>query len=376
MFNFFKNKKTAQPEKKKSFNLSSSGGWQDFFNENERDFSNWKTSWFYTGATIIAENFAKGKVLMYQKKGKTVNEVSSHPFLNIVQGSNKFDQDFYELMYLVALDLRVHGQAYLYAVAGTKGVPAEFRNLTSECVSIVLTRDKSEVSYYEFSNGGSRTKFLPEEIIHFRLPVLGSPVEGDSAVKNMKNVIEIDNIQGFFQRKFTLTGGNINEVITSDSELDDEDIDRLNETMKDKQDLESESTWLILQNMKYEKVKTSAKDLDFTNGKTQIRDEILRKLRIPDVLTGGNSANYATAKIQVSSFIENVIKPFSKFIINKFNIWIKKTYGNEYYITMEWETTDPKDDAELYDMLLSNQVIEPEEVRPIYGFGDKKPAGK
>ncbi len=366
-FKFWEKKK----EVKKSFNFSSSGNWTDLYNKETTGFSDWKTSWVNTACSIRAENMAKAKTVMYKRNGNEAIEVKNHPFIDLVNGTNSYEQSWFELIYLVTLSLDIYGKAFIYSVSGTKGLPAEFRFLAPFAMKTILNSGMTGISHYEFSSACGITKYMPEEIIFFKLPNIGNPFDGVPTIKSCENILEIDNISSYFQKKYTLTGGNINEVIISDEIISDEEIERLNQVMEEKHSIESDSTWLLLQKMKYEKINATAKDLDFINGKNSTRDEILNKLRISKILAGmGQNSNRATANAELWSFIENVIKPFSKFIVDKLNNFIARTYGKEYYIVLEWK--DIRDSEQILSEFKEGLITE-SEARTELGWSSFKP---
>lgn len=366
-FKFWEKKK----EVKKSFNLSSSGNWIDLLGKGKTGLNDWKTSWVNTACSIRAENMAKAKTVMYKRKGNEAIEVENHSFIDLINGTNSYEQSWFEMIYLITLSLDIYGKAFIYSVAGTKGLPAEFRFLAPFAMKAVLNAGMTGISHYEYSSASGVTKYATEEIIFFKLPNLGNPFDGVATIKSCENIIEVDNIQSLFQKKYTLTGGNINEVIISDEIISDEEIERLNQVMEEKHSIESDSTWLLLQKMKYEKVNSSAKDLDFINGKNATRDEILSKLRVPKILAGlGQNSNRATANAELWSFIENVVKPFSKFIVDKLNIFIARTYGKEYYIVLEWK--DIRDSEQILGEFKEGLITE-SEARTELGWSSDKP---
>jgi HK97 family phage portal protein len=368
-----KNKIVSEEPVKKTFTLENGGGWKIYGQASNKKFKEWKATWVNTAITVRGENLANGNITLYQGTPTKKVEVQKHPFLDLLNTTNVYKQSMYDIMFLLSQSLDVYGKAFLYAVAGTNGTPAELRFLPTASVKIIFSKNEAEILGYEYYKNGASVSFSPEEIIYFKIPDLESPFGCAPTITSCKDIIEIENIQQFFQKKFVKNGGNITEVITPDDVLSDEEYARLENAMADLHDVNNDVSYFIAPaKSKYDKVKTSAEDLDFIEGKKQTRAEILGKMRVPEILVGGDSANYATAKMQLNAFIETVIKPFSKFIVNQFNDWIKETYNPSLFIEMEWNTTDPRDDVALYQMLVTTGAVDPEEIRPIYGFGKRQ----
>lgn len=369
------NETKATEVKKKSYTLQDAGQWLDILGGTSSSAKDWKTTWVNTGVTVRAENFAKGEIYLYKKTGKSVQEVDQHLFLDIISNPNIWQQSFYELKYLLALSLDIFGEAYLFVLKNVKGQPHSFLLLNPALTKPLINSAGTEIIGFEY-NGNSRIKYSTEDIIYFKLPSLNNPFRGQATIESCKHIINTDNYRQQLQEKFMLTGGNINVVLEADGEISPEGVEILNELMRSRQNIENTDAYLLLQEgIKYKDLKTSAKELDFVKSSDSIRNEIFAKLRVPLVLVGlGDNANRAIAETQSFTFIQNVINPFSKFIVDKFNIWIKQNYGNGFYISMEWETpNDPTADKDLFDMLLRNQVVTINEVREHFGYSSLKP---
>lgn len=358
--------KTLKKQTKKSY--SNSGIWINILGGETK--SNYATTWVSSAVACRAENVAGGRLTLY----KTMNngegkEVKKHPFIDLTKKVNIYEQSFYEIIYLIATSLDVFGKAYVYVPKSKALKPAEFIFLNPANVNIVLERDKTQIAYYEYRNNGKAVKYEKDEIIFFRLPTLNNVFDGEPSIKSCEKVIDVDNYQQTYQIKSFQNDGRVNVVLESDQLLSDEGLARLKDMLEKHTGVENSSSSMILEEgLKYKDTKVSNRELDYVKSREEVRTEIFSKLRVPAILCGMDTANYATAKMQLNGFIQNVIKPFSKFITNKFNVFIQNTWGKEYYITLEWDTSDPKDDIELYRMLIETGAIEPKEVRSIYGF--------
>lgn len=373
--NFIRKSKpsVSPPPKTKSY---SAGGWINILGS-KNDTESFSTTWVSTAVNIRNENLASGNIFMYRQNGKTTTEVTEHPFLNIINTKNVLGQTFYKIMYLIGSSLDVYGKAFLYVAPNLKGSPANFILLPTPNVQVVLNKEKTLIERYEikFSNG-SKQIYKKEEVIFFSLPSLNNTYGGTATIESCKHIINIDNYRQILQEKFLLTGGNINIILEADGELSPEAVERLNETMRERQNISNTDAFLVLQDgLKSKDTKLTAKELDFAKSSDAIRDEILGKLRVPLLLTGkGETTNRATAQAVMFSFIKNVIKPFSRFIVDEFNSFIKTTYGKEYFITIEWEDfKDISEQIQLYDMLYKNSAISKGELRSAFGFSNEIP---
>jgi HK97 family phage portal protein len=371
---FWNRKKIAEETtevKKKSYTLNNGGGWVNITGEDLKS-KDWKTTWVNTGVTVRAENLAKGDVFLYKKAGKNIQEVEEHEFLDLINNPNQWSQSFYELKYLISSSLDIYGEAYLFVAKDLRGKPHSFYLIPANLIKPILNNTKDSIEFYNYNN----KKLSLDQIIYFKLPSLGEPFKGVATIESCKSMIDIDNYRQTLQKKFLLTGGHIHTILETEEDLSEETREVLTQLMRDRQNPDNTDAFMVLEGgLKYKDLSSKNKELNFTSTSETIRNEILAKLRVPLVLVGlGDSANRAIAETQSFVFIQNVIRPFSKFIIDKLNIWIKENYGNEFYITMEWETpNDPTSDKDLFDMLFKNEAITIGELREHFGFSSIKP---
>jgi len=377
IFNFG-SKKTVETPKKKLYE----GNWYNIFGDTSDRISSYRTTWVDTAVNIRATNVSKADILLYRKQNKQEVEVEKHPFLDVIYNPNLYEQTFNELLYLISISLDVYGEAFVY-VAKSKGKkPNSFFLLPTNKVTPIVDENTGQISHFDYSKQiksvGNIVRYSPDEIIFFKLPNIDRVFRGCATIDSCKTVIDIDNYQQTFQKKFFVNDGSVNVVIEADEQLSEEEVARLQAAFDARTGVENSNSWILLQDgLKYNTTKTTQKEMDFVNSRNAVRDEILGKMSVPKSIVGlSDTVNRATAEAEQWNFIANVIEPFSRFIVDKFNIFIKKNYGPEYYIKFEYDLPgDPQTDIDMYDMLFRNGAITVGELREAFGFSTDKPGG-
>ena len=358
-----------------------SGIWINLFG-GDSDASNWETTWVNTGVSCRAENFAKGNIFLYRDSRGKVGEVKTHPFLDIIKKNNSYEQSFYEILYLISCNLDVYGKSFVYAVPNGVGKPVEFVLLPTPNVTILFNSAKTEIVGYEYRSGSGTNpiKYSADEIIYFRLPSLTNSFAGTPTIKSLEKVIDVDNYQQMFQIKSFKNDGRVNTVIEvpAETELSDEAWEALTKMQASKVGIENSNSNMILTGgAQYKDMKITNRELDYADSREVTRDEILGKLRVPKTIVGlAENSNRATSQAEMTSFIENVIKPLSRFIVDKFNSFIKRTWGEDLYITMEWTLPTSLSTDDIYFELFDREAVTVEELRSYFGFSSKMQKSK
>lgn len=332
----------------------------------------YKTTWVNTAVNIRAVNLSKANIYLYRKESNGPTEVLKHPFIDLIYTPNLYQQSMHELLYLVSSSLDVYGEAYLYVALNKSGKPNSLYLLPTNSVT-PMVNSQGIITEFTYQKSAKETVvYTPDELIYFKLPNLDKQYRGQPTIDTCKRLIDIDNYQQIFQKKFFINDGSVNVVLETDDELGEEAYARLKKTMNEHTGADNSNGWLILQDgLKYNTTKTSQKEMDFVNSRTAVRDEILGKMSVPKTLVGiSDTVNRATADAEIYSFTANVIIPLSLFVVDKINIFIKKYYGQEYYIKFEYDTPA---DLETYQFLNDAGAITKSELREAYGFSSELP---
>jgi len=328
-------------------------------------------SWVYTAITCRAENLIKAEIYLYQReKNGKIKEVENHPFFDIMNVLNVYDQSFQDIIYSISLNLDVYGNAFVYILKDKANRPAQFILLPTTRVKQVFSEDGTQVIGYEYRTSSKLTKYSVEEVIHFKLPSLDNIFYGTPSIQSCKYAIDIDCFQQTYQKAFYENDGSVGLALQTDQELSDESFQRTLDMWNDKHSGASNANRVALldNGLKIETFNNNPKEVGFKESRLQLRDEILGKLRVPKNILGiVEDVNRANAEASIYTFIKFTIEPLSRFIVNGFNKFLKANYDPSLYLTFEYESSDDNQ-VDLYKMLLDHQVITTDEARELFGF--------
>jgi len=360
-------KKELTPVKKTFF---SNGLWKPLLSDDSD--SDYFSSWVYSCVVARAENLAKAEIFLYSKRSSVIKEITDHPFIDLMNQTNLRDQTMYELLFLISINLDLYGNCYVWNLRNKINKPDSFYILPTHNVKPKFDDNGSQIIGYEYWLPSGSRFFSIDEIIHFKLPSPKSQFLGLPTINSCKFAIDIDNLQQLYQKRFYENDASVGAVLSTDQQLTDETYDRLITSWYDRfKGADNANKLAVLENgLNYQPLKGTPREVDYNKSRIDIRNEIIAKMRVPPAIFGiTENSNRANSEAAMVNFIDNTIKPFSRFITDKFNIFLKKNYDKSLFLTFEYpEFEDTNIKINLYKMLLDKEVISKDEARQAFGF--------
>jgi HK97 family phage portal protein len=217
-------------------------------------------------------------------------------------------------------------------------------------------------------------KYPAKDVIHFLIPDPDNNIEGRATVAAFNHTLEIDFYQNQYQRNFYLNDASLGMILETESELGDEQYERLSQLIKDNyESYKNTGKTLILDSgMKAKQYNNSPKDVEILPARKMIRDEIMTVFGVPKVILGiTDDVNRANARESLKVFNDYVIKPFAKiFIESKLNIFLEENYKDErLFIMAEYEfEIDRELQLKAYDLYRKYDIASIDEIRAMEGF--------
>ncbi len=290
----------------------------------EREFLKAYRGWVFACTNAIAERLADIELKLQQKTKDGWQDLAptgSSPALDLIHHVNDF-QSFYELVYGYAAYQELHGNSFWYLPRSSNGKVAEIWQLDPTRVQVVKSK-KEFISGYVFMNEiGEKVPLEPEEVIHFKRFHPLNPYRGMGTVEAAALAIDTDTYASEWQRNFFGNSAIPSAILSSEGTLNQEAYDRIKANWDAKfKGVQNSNKLAILEgNLKYTLVGQTARDMQFNDGRKDIRDEILAIFRVPKTILGiSEDVNFASAQATEYVFAKYVIKPKMKFFVTKLN---------------------------------------------------------
>jgi HK97 family phage portal protein len=171
---------------------------------------------------------AEGHLAAYTKTAARIQEVVSHPLLDLLKQVNPIHNAF-DLWELTTLYQEVHGSAYWYVERDALGVPSQIWMLPAQNVTPRREPDsRNIVDYYEYRTGTRSQRFAPGDCIHFRYPNPRDPyTSGLSPLQACFEQVSLTSDYTAFRQAKLQNHAIPDAIISPDDTLGEEERDRL-----------------------------------------------------------------------------------------------------------------------------------------------------
>ena len=334
-------------------------------------------SYAYAAMNKGGINFSKAEPYLYreQSDGKKI-QIFRHPFLELIRTTNINDQSFPEILYNTFIDMKGKGFALWHMVIKNTifgKMLIDIVPIPTTYVSIKLDEQNKYIKHFEYRGTTTKTIFKPDEVIYFRYPNKANPLFPTAPVSRFNFTLDLDFMQGQFQKNVLKKQGKPGGVLTFPK--------KLKETEKDgyQQDFDQRynnpqvpgETVVLGGGVTYTKTEFTAREMDFTKSRLAVRDEIFVILDVPKtVMNVSDDVNYSNSKSALRSFIENNIVPFSDtFIIPKINSFCRRLYGNRFMFQFDYTfKTDRESQISTLKFYSESKKFTDNEIRELEGY--------
>ena len=328
-----------------------------------------------------AINFAKGQPYVYRKQRKSKVEIEEHPFLQLTQRLNVYNQSYKDLLYWLYTNMKLYG--FQLWQMPTKSLPlgTDINNkmimdivpIPSKHVTAVYNSDQTLIDHYEHTNGNTIIKYKPEEVICFKYPHPDNPLQWLAPVSKFNFTLSIDYYQGKHRMAELINGAKISGVLQYPGRVDPDYAKAQQKEFNQNQGgTENVGKIPLLQNgVTFTPNQMNAREMDFLQGRRDGRDEICVILEMDKSVMGiTDDVNRANAKSGLENFITNTIQPFSDtFITPQLNAYLKKIYGQRFLFNNEYEfETDRTSQLETLKFYSNSGKFTDNEIRDLEGF--------
>lgn len=320
-----------------------------------------------------AEKVREADLVLYKQQVKDKKEViQSHPFYNLINTENIYGQSFGEIQYLIAANLDLYGNAFVYYLKNRAKMPAMLILLPANKVKPNFNTDQTQIVSYTYTVGSTQKTYSPEEILHIRLPNPNSLFLGKSTCSAIKSAINTDWYQSIYNENFYKNDASIGLALEFEKEMGDKVYNRLAGQLQAKYSgYESAGKNLILEGGKISRSAATPKEANFIQARLNVRDETFGAFGVSKAIMGyTDDVNRANAEAMNIGFLINTVIPFAKNISDAFTRFVKINYDERLFVENDFDLQ--KDSAEHradLDLMMKYKAMTKNELRESYGYG-------
>lgn len=308
------------------------------------------TGWVFACVNAIAQEVATMEVGLFSiDKDGSKEPVLDHPALNLLQNVNDFFT-YYTLLWRLQSNIELFGNEYwlLSRGLGGKGDPQLIFPLIPALVKPIPADNPVDyIKEYQYNLGGSILRIPPEHVIQFKTYNPASDIVGVGTLQAAKlPVITDDEIKSFnanFFNKKAAPGA----VIEYDGKLTQAQVKKFKRQWQEVYGgAGNAGKALVLQGgLKLgDLMKLSHADMEFTEQRRFLRDEILAIFRVSKIILGiTEDVNRASAEAAIFTFVRVTILPKMKTIVESLNEFYLPKFTDSENLKFELLTKPPDD---------------------------------
>ena len=270
---------------------------------------------------------SKSSVANLVAKGVEIEEVTDHPFIDVITRINSFT-NYYDHMTITDTSLEVAGNTFWYVPVDGNGIPYEIWNVPPQYMTVVP--DKQDfIKGYMFRNGMTKIAYDESEIIHFKDANMLNPFYGLGKVVPNSDAYNIMRSMDIYQNSMFTHMGRPDGALTTDQPVPrEEDRKRIIREWNNVYGGTGRAgkTAFLDNGVGYQVIGTTPREMAFTEGKPLNKEQIAEAFGFTKAMLDASSL--ASAEVGERLHRQNAIIPQLKLIEDKLNEKMLPRYGD------------------------------------------------
>lgn len=286
---------------------------------------------------------SKSNLTKYISKAYEIEELTEHPFLDLMTQVNPFMNQF-DLLELMQLYLELTGNAYLYIAKDGMGIPIELWLFPSQYMQIVPSKTDF-ISGYLYRNGTQQIPFTTEEIVHFKFSSPRNLYYGYSPLVAVSLSYQLNQSMQSYEKNLLDNQGVPSGIATITEPVSEDEFKRVQKLWNEQyKGFKNAGKTIFLSNgVKYDSLTIPPKDMSFVKGRNMTRDEILSAFGVPVSKVTTDNVNLANAQIGEQQYARDTILPRLRKIEQMLNQSLLSLYDDNIFVAFDNPVPDDKD---------------------------------
>lgn len=304
---FRRGEQRALPINIDPYQITARPQFQNFSGEVVTETTAFASSAVLAAVTLLADSIATMPLERVRERGGRLERMATP---TVLLKPNE-EQSQFDFVHQLVTSLAVYGVAYMYAPAGSDGLPLEMRVLPPKLVRPVVNPDTA-IREYDIN----KKIFTSDDIRQIDWLRLAGSLVGMAPIEVLRNTIGVSLAMDRFLAQFYGEGAIPSSVLESDKPITSEQAGVLRDSWED-------SHWkrrkpAVLSNgLRWRPIVTSAADSQMLEHREAIVRDIARAYRIPQHLingSGGDSQTYQNVESAGINFVRHTLLPWMRRI--------------------------------------------------------------
>ncbi len=355
-----------------------------------------KCSVVFRCVSLIARSVAS--IPWYVMRGAGKAEVEKHPVLELLARPNPHVRGGEGFIESFIMHYAIAGNAYMEAVAPTKGPPKELWEHRPSLMRVIPGKLGMPVAY-EFTNEGRTKRWQVDlvngrsPILHFKSPHPGNFWYGFSPIEAAANAIDQANAIAAHNLALHQNGGRPGGIVTVKPQIDKnsgraiypppEQLQSIKDRLGDTYTGPDNAGKLMVVGGEIEWVQTqlSPQDMDYINSKMETARDICLAFGVPHVLVVAGESTYNNRADARLEFWDETIIPIANRLRAALNDWLMPMYGDDAVLMHDLDgisALEPRRESKFRRVveLYAANLITREEARIALDYPERPTAGE
>jgi HK97 family phage portal protein len=328
-------------------------------------------SWVYAAVTKRSDEFSNLKLTLNKivKKGKeqSIVPVTTHPLLELLDKVNPY-LSFGDLLKITQTYKDLSGNAYWWIIREGNKVTGIWPYLRPDRMTVIPSAETFIEGYtYQVPGTSEIIKFGPDEIIQFKYPNPMDPYQGVSPMEACLLAFNTYLKSSEYNNLFFGNNARADFLLTFPNGLGEDEVKQIRAQWESRhRGSGHEHRFAIVSgDAKVQTIGLNQKDMEFIEQMKFTRDEILAIFKVPKALLDPQELNYASAQVAKEVFLNGVIVPLMKDMVQTLNEFLVPLYGDDS-LFLDFEhpgEENPETKYLRYTTLAQIGAIAPNEIR-------------
>lgn len=298
----------------------------------------------------------------------------NHPVLDVLQDVNPWMNGF-DLTTLRFVYLQLTGNAYLHPVVNESGIPEELWIMPSQWVEIMPGKPDTDIfidGYYYGKDSNIKQEFMPEEVIHFKLPNPRDIFYGMGKIEAGWNIVQQDKAAHIMDLSLYQNHARPDYAVLVKSGYNEKAFERAEQVLNDKLQGPRNAGKFVTFSGDTEIIPLAWPPKDL-GGKEEILEEIAGVFGVPITKLKANDPNRSNAEQGDAGWMKDTILPMIRYDEDKLNEQYLPMFGIEDDAFLAYDNPVPKDrtfERETRVGYVTSGIITRNEARQELGMDD------
>ena len=269
------------------------------------------------------------------KQSEEIVEIEQHPFLDLLKNINS-DQNYCDFTYLIESYLGLIGNSYILVVQEKGTTPNELKLLQSENVAIMVDETGKITGYKETRriNGVEKAlTYKPEEIIHVKNAVPGSPYYGKGELESCLMPVQRYNYYDLAEAYTNKNYSRPDFIVSYKGRYTEKELkDAQKQWYKQFGNPKNSGKPLITSELDVHDIGFSPREMMFKDGREWCKKEIAAVFGVPEPLLTAQETNYAASKSSINHYMSFTIVPKVRLLCEKYNEQLLPKYDSGLFV--------------------------------------------